>query len=192
MGSASEKINAAAGDIRAELSKDSKWFMLLGAGLMLGGVAAIASPTITGMLLTKLIAWILILEGTLYVANSLMSRGSGGYIHRLLLGVLHLAIGLIILTNPAKSLVALTLILGLVLIFEGLVKLALSRVLSAVPGSGFLVLSGVVSVLIGAAVLFKLPEASEVIIGALIGLNLIQTGIVMIWIARKAKSAVAA
>jgi uncharacterized membrane protein HdeD (DUF308 family) len=188
MGSVSESIQEAGSNIRSEMSKGSKWFMLLGAGLMLGGIAAIISPNITGVALTKLIAWILILEGVLYIANSLMSRGAGGYLHRLILGTIHLGIGLIILTNPAESLVALTLILGLVLLFEGIVKLALSRVLSSIPGAKMLVLSGVVSVFIGIAVLVKLPESSEFLIGSLIGLNLIQTGITLIWIARKAKA----
>jgi uncharacterized membrane protein HdeD (DUF308 family) len=49
--------------------------------------------------------------------------------------------------------------------------------LTGIPGVGLLIVGGIVSIVVAILIWMKLPEASEVVVGTLIGLDFIMSGI---------------
>jgi uncharacterized membrane protein HdeD (DUF308 family) len=68
-------------------------------------------------------------------------------------------------------------VLGAMLILGGVARLFFSFTLSGIPGVGVIIFGAIMSMVIGVVVLAKLPEASEFVVGTLIGLDLISSGI---------------
>ena len=61
------------GELAAEISKGSIWYILLGVALTIGGIVLIANPLVGGLALTMLVAIVLVIEGGVYLINALMA-----------------------------------------------------------------------------------------------------------------------
>ncbi len=167
-------------DIAQAFKKVSGWYIAFGVIVALGGIAAIARPLTAGLALTLVIGWILILSGVMAVVGALAARGVGGFIAQLLLAAVYVLGGVYVLNNPVQGLTALAFVLGLVLLLGGVFKLMMAAALSGVPGTGALILSGVLSITIGVMIWMRLPESSEAIVGLLVGIDFLMTGASMI------------
>jgi uncharacterized membrane protein HdeD (DUF308 family) len=96
------------------------------------------------------------------------------------LSLLYIIAGIYVLRNPVAGLAAMTIVLGVVLFFGGVMKLMMAVALSGIPGVGLLIAVGIVSIVLSILIWMKLPEASEVVIGTLIGLDFIMSGVSII------------
>ena len=129
----------------------------------------------------------MVFAGALYLLNSLMARSAGGFLFRILLAVVNIAAGVWMLTQPLEGLTALTVLLGIALALSGIVKILFPRALTGVPGVGMVVFSGLASIVLAVLILAKLPVASEVAVGVLIGIDFISSGSSLTWVAVQAK-----
>ena len=89
--------------------------------------------------------------------------------------------------KPLEGLTALTVLLGIALALSGIVKILFARALTGVPGVGMVVFSGLASIVLAVLILAKLPVASEVAVGVLIGIDFISSGSSLTWVAVQAK-----
>ncbi len=169
-----ESFPARLGD---EVRKASGWYIAFGVLLLLGGIAAVARPLHAGLAIAFVVGWVLIINGIMAGAHALLARGAGGFVWRLVLSLLYIIGGIIVLRNPVEGLVALTIVLGVVLFFGGAMKLLWAMALTGIPGVGLLIVSGIVSIVLAILIWMKLPEASEVVVGMLIGLDFIMSGV---------------
>ena len=160
-----------------EVKKASGWYIAFGVLLLLGGIAAVARPLHAGLAVALVVGWALIINGIMAGAHALLARGAGGFVWRLLLGVLYIIAGIYVLQNPVMGLAAMTIVLGFALFFGGVMKLMMSVALSGIPGVGLLVAVGIVSIVLSILIWMKLPAASEVVVGTLIGLDFIMSGV---------------
>ena len=160
-----------------EVKKASGWYIAFGVFLLLGGIAAVARPLHAGLAIAFVVGWVLIINGIMAGAHALLARGAGGFVWRVLMSLLYIIGGIIVLRNPVEGLVALTIVLGVVLFVGGVSKLLLAMALTGIPGVGLLIVSGIVSIVLAILIWMKLPEASELMVGMLIGLDFIMSGI---------------
>ena len=181
-------IPSMASALAGEISKGSIWYVVLGVVLALTGIVLIANPLLGGMALTMLVASLFIVNGGMYLVNAFMARSGGGFLFRVLLGVLTIGVGVWIYTNPDKGLATLTVILAIVIGIAGVLKIMFARALTGVPGVGGLLFSGIVSLVLAVLIFAKLPSASEVVIGVIIGIDMLMSGITMTMIAMKVRS----
>jgi uncharacterized membrane protein HdeD (DUF308 family) len=158
-----------------ELRASWYWFVLLGAALIvLGAVALIYSLAAT--LVTMLIfGWMLLIGGVFYLVGAFFMRGWGGFFLSLLAGVLHLALGLIAINHPIEVAAAYTLFLAVFFFVEGLF-----RVVAALAGRfhdwGWVLLSGLITLLLGVLIWSKWPWDALWVIGTFVGIDLIFSG----------------
>ncbi len=171
--------------LAAEVSKGSIWYILLGVALTIGGIVLIANPLVGGLALTMLVAIVLIIDGGAYLINALMARSGGGFLFRVLLGLLTIGVGLWVFMNPDRGLAALTVILAIAIGIAGVLKIMVARSLTGVPGVGGLMFAGIVSIVLAVLIFAKLPSASGVVIGVLIGIDLLLTGLTVTMVALK-------
>ena len=174
MNAQGESFPARLGD---EVRKASGWYIAFGVLLLLGGIAAVARPLHAGLAVAFVVGWVLIINGIMAGAHALLARGAGGFVWRVLMSLLYIIGGIIVLRNPVEGLVALTIVLGVVLFVGGVSKLLLAMALTGIPGVGLLIVSGIVSIVLAILIWMKLPEASELMVGMLIGLDFIMSGV---------------
>jgi len=187
------ELGAMAQSIAGEVKKASGWYIALGVGLVLAGIVLIARPLYGGVALTWLLGMLFIFAGVLYLLNTFMAMSAGGVLFRILLGIVNIGAGAWLLARPMQGLQALTVVLGVALVLGGIAKFMLARAMTGIPGTGGVVISGILSVLLATLIFLRLPSSSEVVIGIFIGVDFLVAGwsLTMIAIRVRAISSVA-
>ena len=181
------KIGSIAHTLAIEINKTSKWYIALGVLLIIAGGAMIVYPLYSGVAVTTVVGSALVITGALYLLNSFMARSGGGFLFRLLLAAVNIIAGVWMLTQPMEGLTALTVFLGIALALSGIFRILFARALTGVPGVGMVIFSGLVSIGLAVLILAKLPVASEVAVGVLVGIDFISSGSSLTLLAVRAK-----
>jgi uncharacterized membrane protein HdeD (DUF308 family) len=143
------------------------------AAILLFGAAglAIALPFVSATLLTIGIGGVAIAAG---IAQLLRLTGSGdasSKLFRLLSALLYLGGGAWTLAYPVDSEVSLTLFVGFLLAFQGVMELATAAA-SKVPARALVLLDGIVTAILGVMLISEWPSDSLWAIGTLFGIGL--------------------
>jgi uncharacterized membrane protein HdeD (DUF308 family) len=153
------------------------WFVTLGSFLMLLGIGAL---TYTGMVwatvATALVfGCFMVAAGVLYIVGAFFTRGWGGFFLSLLAGVLHLAVGAIILHRPVEALLVYTLLLAVFFFVEGLFQ-----IVGALAGRfqhwGWMLFHGIVTLVLGVMIWRQWPLSGLYVVGLFLGINLVVSG----------------
>src|SRR4029434_6228172 len=134
--------------ITSDIHKATTWSIVLSVLMIAAGVLAIFSPAIAGVAVTVVFGWLLILSGILHLAYAWQAGRPGAVVWEILLGILYGGIGVYLLAQPGAGLASLTLALAFYLVFEGVLEFVLSFQLRPLPGSGWVVLVGLVVVVV--------------------------------------------
>ena len=95
----------------------------------------------------------------------------------MLLGVLYVAAGMIAIMNPLLAAAYLTLMLGFALVFGGVLRIFLAFQMKSAGGPwGWVVLSGLITLLLGAMIIAQWPASSLFVLGIFLGIDLIFIG----------------
>jgi uncharacterized membrane protein HdeD (DUF308 family) len=173
--------------IAGKVKKASGWYIALGIGLILAGIVMIGRPLYVGVALTTLLGMLFIFTGVLYLLNTFMAMSAGGALFRISLGLINIGAGAWLLTRPAQGLQALTVILGVALVLGGISKFMLARAMTGTPGTGGVLISAALSILLAVLIFMRLPSSSEVVIGVIIGIDFIMSGWSLTMIAIRAR-----
>ncbi|APD48682.1 DUF308 domain-containing protein [Synechococcus sp. CS-602] len=153
----------------APASRPLRW---LTAGLLFAAAGlSIALPFVSATLLTIGIGGVAIAAG---VAQLIRLTGSGSLSDRVFRGfsaLLYIGTGVWILLNPVGSEVSLTLFVGLLVAFEGVMELAAAAA-SAVPARGLVLIDGLITTLLGGLLVAQWPSDSLWALGTLFGVAL--------------------
>lgn len=158
------------------------WDVILGVLLVLGGLLILGDAAVATKVSVLFIGWVLLIVGVLGLIAALFRIGKGGFWSAALSGGVLTVLGLFFLRNTGAAAVTLTLIAGTIFLASGVVRLVASAHDPdyRVP----LLIGGVISTLLGLLVLFNLFEASFVLVGILLGIQVLVDGIVMILVGR--------
>jgi uncharacterized membrane protein HdeD (DUF308 family) len=159
------------------------WLMIAGVIALLGGILALLNPLAATITATMLAGWVLVAAGVIEVIGVFSATGWAARLWSLLLGILTVILGLYILANPIVSTLALTWLAGILFLATGIAKVILSFSLRGTGAFWIVLLSGIVSVVLGAMVLSNFPYSAASILGILLAVELISTGIVNIALA---------
>ena len=141
------------------------------------GILAIALPLAAGMGISIFVSWLIFFTGFAHLVYAFAARGVGGFLWRLLLGIVYIAGGLYLAFHPGISLLSLTLILAIILYAEGFMQILAYFSLRAVPGSRWILIDGIITLLLGLMIGFNWPSASAWAIGTLVGVNFLFSGL---------------
>lgn len=170
-------------DIAQPIKKLSGWGIAFAILLILVGFLALALPLEAGFGVTIVVGWLIFFSGIFHIAHAFHTKGAGPFVWRLLVGIVYIIGGLAIAFRPAIGLVTLTLVLGVILIVEGVLGIVAFTRHRKLPGSGWILIDGIVSLLLGLIIWWDGPRAAVWVIGTLVGINLIFSGItrLMFW-----------
>jgi uncharacterized membrane protein HdeD (DUF308 family) len=153
------------------------WSIGLSVVMILMGMMAIGAPLEAGVAVNLLVAWLLVLSGVVHLGFAWHTRGAGGVVWELLVSAVYLLAGLYLFMNPLVGLVSLTVVLAAYLVVKGLAEFAFSLTLRPVPGSGWLLFDGIVSVILGILIGVHLPSSTTWVVGTLVGLAILFSGV---------------
>jgi uncharacterized membrane protein HdeD (DUF308 family) len=144
--------------------------------MIVAGLLAIALPQLAGITVNLLVAWLLIFVGAAHLVFAWHTRSTGGMIWQVLLGVLDICIGVYLLIHPVAGLATLTLALAIYLFVQGIIELILSFQVRPMPGSGWLMFDGFITIILGVLIWRSWPSSTEWAIGTLVGISMVFSG----------------
>lgn len=161
---------------------------LLGIGLIILGLIAVFAPKFTGMTIGVIVGILLIVSGFLRVTFAWVAMSWGDAILRFLFGALALVAGIVMITDPELGLRVITIVAIVYLLVDGISSIVFAVRLPPATGSGWIVLSGILSILLSGFIWFEWPFPGEQAVGILVGVKLIVDGLAMLAVAMTARA----
>jgi len=160
-----------------------RWLSVTGIVMIVLGILAIIMPVVSSYAVGFLIGSVLTLGGILAVMLAVSFQGTRVFVWMLVAGIFPFCAGLYLLFFPASGLVTLTFLIAAILLLRGLAQSAFAFDMGGIKGSGWVLVSGLVSVGLAAFIFAALPESSTVLLGILLGLDLIVSGLSLVVLA---------
>jgi uncharacterized membrane protein HdeD (DUF308 family) len=161
----------------ATVQKASGWSMVWGIVMLICGILAIALPLASSLGIVILLGWLILFAGVSHLIFAFQSPSIGGFLWKVLLAVLYGFAGIYMLMNPLLGVISLTLVLAVFLLFEGVMEIVLYFNIRNVRNSGWVFFDGIITLILGFLIWSHWPSSSVWIIGTLIGVSLICSGI---------------
>jgi uncharacterized membrane protein HdeD (DUF308 family) len=153
------------------------WYIAAAVLFIVLGIFAIVEPGIAGLGVTLLVGWLLIFGAAGHFIAALKGGGAKQVIFQALVGIVYLIGGLYFLTHTIMAVGTLTLLLAGVILAEGVLEVIAYFRLKGEGASGWLLLNGIITLLLGGLIWVHWPSSSIWAIGTLVGVNLLMTGI---------------
>ena len=141
------------------------------------------------MSLSILIGVILLVGGVAHIVQAFSSRSGKGFLISLLIAALYLAIGVLMCVRPMVGAVSLALLVGIYFTVDGVFKIALAFRHRPLPNWGWILFSGILALVLGLIIWVSWPVDALWILGVLVGIDLIFSGIAAVMVALAAHSA---
>ena len=165
--------------------------MAWGGVLILLGVMAVGSPFVAAVAVSVVVAWLIVLAGVVHLMLAWRAHGAGDMIWKLLVGIAYLCFGGYWIAHPVLGVATLTLLLASLFVIEGILNIVLYVKMRPVHGSGWMLVDGIVTLLLGAMIYMQWPTSSAWAIGTLVGISMIFSGVARVMMSlavRKATS----
>jgi uncharacterized membrane protein HdeD (DUF308 family) len=161
----------------AGLSVPPTWLrVLLGIVLILAGLFVLGDVVVATIISTIFIGAFVMAAGIWEIIHAFWTKGWGGFAWQIILGVLYVAAGLVLVTQPVSGALMLTYFLGLLLLFSGVVRIFIGFTHWRDVG-WIMLLSGILGVLGGLIIVTGFPMSGLWVLGFVLGLDLIAHGV---------------
>jgi len=154
------------------------------------GFLAIVLPFATGIVISALMAWLIVLGGLAILASAFAGRNAKAVIWRMLIGIVYIAGGAWLAFHAQLTLESLTIVLAVIFFIEGVLEMVRFIQLRALPGSGWILFNSIVTLLLAGLIGLPWPSSSAWAIGTILGINLIMTGITLLMFSLAARRTV--
>jgi len=158
------------------LKKASKSIMIMGGLILLLGILALIYPNGFGKFTTIIIGLLIITGGFLRLLFAVTATSVGSMILRYLFAILMIIAGVAMISNSDMGLEALTLLMAVYFIVDGIAELFYANSLRKLGRGKFLFVGGIASLILGILVYSKWPESSRYAIGILLGIKFLLDG----------------
>lgn len=175
-------------NISTDSNPGQNWSIVIGVLLIVIGVVSIALPQVSTIVTETWIAFVLISAGMGKLIYAFQSRQQIGWIWKLLLSLLYISVGIVLLTYPLSGTLTLTLLFGGFLLTEGIFELVLAFRLRPEQNWGWVLVNAIATLLLGIMIWYQWPFNAPWLIGTLVGISIIFTGVSRIMLSLKPPS----
>ena len=151
--------------------------MLWGILMLVCGILAISLPLASSIGIVILLAWLILFAGVSHLIFAFHSHSVGGFLWQVLLALIYGAAAIYMLMNPLLGVLSLTLVLAVFLLVEGILELALYFRIRGARHAGWVLFDGIVTLILGILIWAHWPSSAVWVIGTLVGISLIFSGI---------------
>jgi uncharacterized membrane protein HdeD (DUF308 family) len=167
------------------------WHFFLAQGVIMTilGVLAVIWPQISTIAVDVYVGWLFLLSGLLGLFIMFFAPTGLAFFWSLLTAALSLFVGILLLWHPVEGAISLTLVLIAFFIAEGIFQIAASLShREAFPDSwGWMLASGIIDLILAALIILGWPGTAGWVLGLIVGVNLITSGIAIIMVAVTAR-----
>jgi uncharacterized membrane protein HdeD (DUF308 family) len=156
------------------------WIVALGVVYLIAGFIALGSVVMATVVSVLVVGVMMIIAGVAEVFSAFQIKSWGKFLLWVLLGVLYIIAGFVTFENPLLAAALLTLILGASLVASGIMRIILAFSMKRETQWIWVVLSGVITLLLGLLILAHWPVSSLYILGLFLGIDLIMAGVAWI------------
>lgn len=161
----------------AEMGPRPIWFVIFGIVLIIAGFAAIIFPLASTIAFKIMVGWVLLIVGVGYLVSAFRSDHKPGRTTNILLGLLFVIVGVWLAFSLFEGIIGLTILLAASFIVQGGVEISDAWSRRPHHGWGWLMFSGIISVLAGVLLFIGLPSTAVWALGLLVGINLLSSGL---------------
>lgn len=174
------------GDSRTidRLEKGQKWLLWSGVFLIVLGCIAILFPMAATITTELFIGWLLIFSGFSTLLTSTYYNTQRPFLGTLVISFLTIALGLFLILYPRVGAIVMVVLVAALLTLDGLVGFVIALAIKPANAWKWFLVSSIVSIFVGVLIGLGLPESSLLILGLLIGINLIISGLSCVMLAR--------
>jgi len=146
--------------------------------LLVAGMASIAAPLVAGGVAVLLVGSFMVASGLVQLGHAFGNVSWGQRFVWMVVGALTTLGGALVLAHPMFGLGFLTLMLAAYFVSSGIVKLVAAA--SQSQARGWLILSAILSLVLGGLIWSEWPLSGAWAVGTLVGIELVMTGAVML------------
>jgi uncharacterized membrane protein HdeD (DUF308 family) len=169
-----------AGGFREELSKHRGWVIAGGIFSIIVGLFAVTLPGYMSLVLEQFIGALCLVSGVFSIFTAIFGKEPNSRFWSILSGVLRVAVGLLLFSNVVAGVLALTIVVAFLFIFEGASCIFVAFRHHAVHGIGWMAANGIVALVLGGMLIARLPGDALWAIGLLYGINSLFMGVSLV------------
>ena len=158
------------------LQKHWKFFFAEGIFFIILGTIAIILPQVFTIGIAIFIGWLLLFGGLIQIARAASFFAMPGFSLWFFIGFLQVVIGYLLVADPVKGALTLTMLMTLYFAMEGLAKISLAYMIRPLAKWGWLFFSGFTALCLAIVVWVGWPGTAQWILGLLLGINMVFLG----------------
>ncbi len=152
------------------------WIVALGAVYLIVGMIALGSVVIATAASVFFVGIMMVIAGAIEVINAFQIKTWGRFLLWLSLGALYVIAGFLTFANPLLAASLLTLMLGFALLISGVMRMVLAFSMKEGGLWIWVLISGLVTLLLGLVILLHWPVSSLYVLGIFLGIDLVVAG----------------
>jgi len=172
----------------------ANWQLLLIQGVIMFilGILAIAWPGESTIALDVYIGYLFLFSGFVGLAAMFFGDDAPTFLWTLLTAALSSIVGVLLLSHPAEGAASLTIVLTAFFIVEGIFQIAASISYRDVISDswGWMLASGIADLILAALIIEGWPSTASWALGAVVGVNLMMSGMAIIMVALASRTLV--
>ena len=165
------------------------WLLALGILLIVLGTLGLWMSFAMTLATVMLFGALLVVGGVFQLLNAFQLKGWKSVLWHVLIALLYIAAGIVIFTDPVFASLGLTMALAWILIAVGLLRILMAFQLRPVSGWVWPLVSGLISILLGAMILAQWPTSGFWVIGLFVAIEMIVNGWSSVFVALAAREA---
>jgi uncharacterized membrane protein HdeD (DUF308 family) len=158
--------------------------------MILVGLVALWLPAASSIGVARLLGWLMVFDGVFQLIHSFRSKGVGHVGWRVLVSILYLAVGIYFLVHPFLAVAVVTLALAVFFLVEGVIDVFSYFTTHRGGASFWILVNGIVAIVLAAMIWRHWPTGSLWVLGVLVGIGMLMTGVSRLMIALAVRSAV--
>ena len=169
------------------LKKKWGWLLALGISLIVLGTLGLWMSFAMTLATVILFGALLAVGGVFQLLNAFQLRGWKSVLWHVLIALLYIAAGIVIFIDPVFASLGLTMALAWILIAVGLLRILMAIQLRPAGGWFWPLVSGLISILLGAMILTQWPASGFWVIGLFVAIEMIFGGWSSVFVALAAR-----
>jgi uncharacterized membrane protein HdeD (DUF308 family) len=179
---ANSQMEDVAAEVRNAVRRHWGLFLVQGLVMLVLGLLALARPMIATLAVEIFAAWLFLIGGVVGLAGVFTAWKTPGFIWSLIRAIMAIVIGILLLWRPIAGVLTLTLLLAAFFAAEGVAHIiAAINQRAALPGSwAWVLVSGIIDLVLAAIIISGWPGTAAWVLGLLVGVNLIMSGVALV------------
>ncbi len=185
---ATARTGASIGSQLVPLRRNSGWLMAAGIALILLGLFGLVAVHLFSLVSALTFGAMMLAGGAVLLVDAFRHPGWQSRLTMIGIGVVYVITGILVFINPLQAVIALTMVCAAMLIATGLLRIIAAFQVRPMVAWGWILASGLLSLLLGIVIAVQLPQAAAWVLGTFLAVELIFQGWSYVFLARAIRS----